>query len=70
MPEMDGIALTKKLKSKRITRFIPVILLAVKHDVATEVKGFDSGAADCLTKPINPERVIAGVKGFLNRPDE
>jgi len=70
MPEMDGIALTRKLKSKLITRFIPVILLTVKHDVAAEVKGLESGADDYLTKPIHPERVIARVKRLLNKADE
>ena len=70
MPEMDGIALTRKLKSKLITRFIPVILLTAKHDVAAEVKGLESGADDFLTKPIHPERVIARVKRLLDRPDE
>lgn len=70
MPEMDGITLTRKLKSKLITRFIPVILLTVKHDVSAEVEGLRSGADDYLTKPIHPERVIARVKRLLNRPDE
>ena len=70
MPEMDGIALTKKLKSKLITRFLPVMLLTVKHDVAAEVKGLDSGADAPPTKPNHPQRVIARVKRLLNRPDE
>jgi len=70
MPEMDGIALTKKLKSKLITRFIPVILLTVKHDLTTEVKGFESGADDYLTKPIQPEQAIARIKRLLDRSDE
>jgi len=70
MPEMDGIALTKKLKSKLITRSIPVILLTVKHDLTTEVKGLESGADDYLTKPFQPERLIARIKRLLNRSDE
>ena len=70
MPEMDGIALTKKLKSKLITRSIPVILLTVKHDLTAEVKGLESGADDYLTKPFQPERLIARIKRLLNRYDE
>jgi DNA-binding response OmpR family regulator len=70
MPEMDGIALTKKLKSKLITRSIPVIILTVKHDLTAEVKGLESGADDYLTKPFQPERLIARIKRLLNRYDE
>ena len=66
MPEMDGITLVKKLKSQLSTRIIPTIMLTVKDDLGSEVKGLEAGADDYLIKPIESERFIARVNRFLN----
>jgi DNA-binding response OmpR family regulator len=66
MPEMDGITLVRKLKSQLSTRIIPTIMLTVRGDLSTEVEGFEAGADDYLTKPIQPERLVARVRRFLH----
>jgi putative two-component system response regulator len=53
MPEMDGYETCKKLKEKPLTAEIPVIFLTAKRDVTDEVKGFELGAVDYITKPIS-----------------
>ncbi len=68
MPEMDGMALIKKLKSQLATRFIPVIMLTSKDEVDTEVEIIHAGADDYLTKPVNPKRLLARISRFINRP--
>jgi type IV pilus assembly protein PilB len=69
MPEMDGLTLVKRLKSQLSTRFIPTIMITVKDDLDSEVRGLESGVDDYLTKPIQPERLLARVKRFLNREE-
>lgn len=68
MPEMDGVALTKKLKSQLSTRYIPIIMLTAKSEMDSEVKGIEAGADDYLTKPVNPKRFLLRVNKYLNRP--
>ncbi|MBW1702468.1 MAG: Flp pilus assembly complex ATPase component TadA [Deltaproteobacteria bacterium] len=68
MPKMDGITLTKKLKSQLTTRYIPIIMLTAKDEVDFEVKGIDAGADDYLTKPVNRKRLLARINRLLGRP--
>ena len=59
MPIMDGFEVAKFLKSNNLTKDIPIIFLtaAFKSDDFME-KGFDLGAVDYLTKPINENLFI------------
>ena len=51
MPEMDGIAVTAKLRE---TSNIPIILLTAKSESADKVHGLNVGADDYITKPFDP----------------
>jgi two-component system, sensor histidine kinase and response regulator len=51
MPEMDGFALCKALKSDPDLRFIPVMLLTSLSDPEDVIKGLQAGADNFLTKP-------------------
>jgi putative two-component system response regulator len=53
MPEMDGYEACKRLKENPLTAEIPVIFLTAKSEVTDEVKGFELGAVDYITKPIS-----------------
>jgi DNA-binding response OmpR family regulator len=65
MPEMDGIEFVGELKKQLSTRVIPTIMLTVRDDMSSEVKGLEAGADDYLTKPIQSERLLARVSRFL-----
>lgn len=51
MPEMDGYEMLTKLRKSRRLKNIPVIFLTGETDAGSEVKGFDLGAVDFITKP-------------------
>jgi type IV pilus assembly protein PilB len=68
MPEMDGLALVRKLRSQLSTRYIPIIMLTAKNEVEAEVKGMGAGADDYLTKPINSKRLLARINRLLSKP--
>lgn len=55
MPEMDGIELTRRLKSDPLTAGIPLIMLTAKQDMDTIIEGLTLGADDYITKPFNNE---------------
>ncbi len=65
MPVMDGYEVCRRLKSDQQTRDIPVIFLTANRSVEDEKLGFDLGAADYITKPINPAILQARVGGQL-----
>jgi CheY-like chemotaxis protein len=67
MPEMDGMTLTKKLKSQLITRYLPIIMLTLKDDVDSVLEETATGADDYIKKPVNSKTLLAKVNRLLNR---
>jgi DNA-binding response OmpR family regulator len=66
MPEMDGIALIKKLKSDKRTSHIPVILLTAMTGQEQQMEGLETGANDYITKPFSIEVLNAKIKNLLH----
>ncbi|WP_415881793.1 response regulator [Neptuniibacter sp. QD34_54] len=65
MPEMDGYEVCKRLKEASNTADIPIIFLTAKTESRDETKGLALGAVDYLTKPVNPEILMARVSNHL-----
>lgn len=65
MPVMDGVALTKQLKSNAETSHIPVILLTARASFVHKMAGFETGADDYITKPFNESLLRARIKNLL-----
>ncbi len=57
MPEMDGIAMLKQIKSNSLVSDIPVILLTSKGEVENRLEGLKKGADAFLAKPFNMEEL-------------
>ncbi|KJU85858.1 response regulator receiver modulated diguanylate cyclase [Candidatus Magnetobacterium bavaricum] len=62
MPGIDGYKVCKSLKSDPVTCDIPVIFITSKVDEQDEIKGFEAGAVDYVTKPFSPVVVHARVR--------
>ncbi|MGE5856639.1 MAG: response regulator [Syntrophaceae bacterium] len=69
MPGMDGHEVLRRLKADEATRSIPVIFLTSLDDEKDEVKGLQMGAADYITKPLNPAVVRARVRNYIELKD-
>lgn len=65
MPEMDGFETISHIKKDPQTSEIPVIFLTASHDSANEVKGFELGAVDFITKPFTPESMLLRINTQL-----
>jgi putative two-component system response regulator len=70
MPEMNGYDVCIKLKGNALTRNIPVIFVSALTECEDEMLGFEMGAADYITKPVNPAVVRARVKSHLALSDQ
>jgi len=66
MPGISGFEVCKVLKSQEKTQDIPVIFMTALTDTVDKVKGFELGAADYVTKPIQQEEVLARINANLN----
>jgi DNA-binding response OmpR family regulator len=67
MPGMDGIEITKKLKSDKNYEGIPIIILTAKTDETDKIVGLEIGADDYVSKPFSPKELIARIKAVLRR---
>lgn len=65
MPVMDGFEVAEALTGMNKTKDIPIIFLsAVNTHKRFITKGFESGAVDYLTKPVDPEILMLKVRNF------
>jgi PAS domain S-box-containing protein len=65
MPDVDGFETCRQLKADPLTCDIPVIFMTSLASVEHKVKGFDAGAVDYLTKPLQIDEVMARVGTHL-----
>lgn len=59
MPEMDGLTLCREIRSRQIGHYIYVILLTGRENPDDLTLGFDAGADDFLSKPVEQSELRA-----------
>ena len=64
MPVMDGLTAMAQLRQ---TSNVPVILLTAKSEDTDKILGLNIGADDYVTKPFDPDELLARVKTILKR---
>ena len=64
MPEMDGLTACTKIRE---FSQVPIIMLTAKTEDIDKLMGFDHGADDYLTKPINILELKARIRALLRR---
>ena len=65
MPEIDGIQVTKYLRSVNID--VPICILSARDEVVDRVSGLEAGADDYMIKPFAFDELLARVKALLRR---
>ena len=64
MPGMDGFELVEQMRQYRE---FPVIMLTAKSKSKDKLRGFSLGIDDYVTKPFDPDELMARVKTILKR---
>ncbi len=67
MPKKGGLDMLRELRS---FSSVPVIILTAKGDDIDKIKGFQLGADDYLTKPFNPDELVARIKAVIRRVEQ
>ena len=70
LPEIDGLAICRTLRSQESTAGLPVIMITAKAEEADRIVGLEIGADDYITKPFSPREVMARVKALLRRVEK
>ncbi len=65
MPAMDGFEVCRELKADTKYKDIPILFITAVEETRDKIRGFQMGAADYITKPINPEELKARVAAHL-----
>ncbi len=67
MPGMDGHTLVHRIRASPRTALIPVIFLTAKDQKADRVEGFQTGVDAYVTKPFEPDELLAVITSIFNR---
>jgi len=61
MPQMDGIELTRRLRSLAHHKSTPILLLTTESDPSMKAKGKEAGATGWLVKPFQQDQILSVV---------
>ena len=64
MPKMDGYETTEEIR--KLSK-VPIIMLTAESEEKDELKGFELGVDEYITKPFNPKILVARVEAVLRR---
>jgi len=77
MPQMDGMAVLKRLKETAETSSIPVIMLTAKHQYKDMIESYELGSKYYIYKPFTSSQLIKGInlvfsgdQKHSNQPDQ
>ncbi len=65
MPRINGIEILKFLRTRDLTRYVPVIVLSAALDEKTRLTVLNSGANDFINKPVDSRELVARVSNAL-----
>ena len=65
MPELDGLAATRRIRASGST--VPILMLTGRAAVGDRIVALDNGADDYLSKPFAVEELLARVRALLRR---
>jgi len=67
LPNVSGIEVCRRLKSRAETRAVPIIMLSARSEETDLVRGLETGADDYMVKPYSVAELMARVRTQLRR---
>ncbi|MCR4406484.1 MAG: response regulator [Anaerolineae bacterium] len=65
LPDLDGYEVCRRIKNDEALKHVSVIMVTALHSTSDKTKGLDLGADDYITKPFQPEELLARVRAVL-----
>ncbi|MBI4062792.1 MAG: response regulator transcription factor [Elusimicrobia bacterium] len=70
MPKMNGLELCQAVRQNPAVSRLPIIMLTVRRQDTDHAEGIHHGADLYLSKPIEPDQILAHVKSLLRQKIE
>ena len=67
LPDRDGWEITRIIRADKTLAHTPIVMLTARVEDSDKIVGLELGADDYITKPFNPQVVVAHVKAVLRR---
>jgi len=67
LPNVSGIEVCRRLKARKETKNIPIIMLTARSEEDDRVRGIETGADDYVVKPYSVNELMARIRGILRR---
>lgn len=65
LPGIDGFEVCRRIRRAKIR--IPILMLTARGQISDKVLGFEGGADDYVTKPFDPDELLARIGALLRR---
>lgn len=67
LPHVSGLEVCRRLRQRKDTRAVPILILSARGEETDRVRGLDTGADDYLVKPYSLAELMARLKAHLRR---
>ena len=67
LPKTSGVEVCRRLRSRRETRNVPIIMLTARGEESDRIRGLETGADDYVVKPFSMAELIARIRAVLRR---
>jgi DNA-binding NarL/FixJ family response regulator len=67
MPGMDGYQMARHIRASARTALVPIVFLTAKDETSDRIEGFRAGVDAYLTKPFEPDELIAVITNIMSR---
>ena len=67
LPGVSGIEICRRLRTRRETELLPVIMLTARGEEGERIRGLATGADDYVVKPFSVPELLARVRALLRR---
>lgn len=68
LPKLDGLEVLRQIRANGLST--PVLMLTARDEQADKIRGLDRGADDYMTKPFDPEELLARIRALVRRQGE
>ena len=65
MPKMQGFEVCRRLRGKKATKLIPIIMVTTRGEMDDMESGFGGGCNDYITKPVDAQELVEKVQSWL-----
>jgi two-component system phosphate regulon response regulator PhoB len=67
LPKISGVEVCRRLRSRRETRNVPILMLTARGEESDRIRGLETGADDYIVKPFSMAELMARIRAVLRR---